>query len=490
MFRSTRSETVAVSGPRALLDGLAPDGGLYLPQALPRMDPNLLLSRELSYTGLCFEILRSFFPEFPARDLASSIEAAMGLFPADPAPLVASGKRLFLELFHGPTLAFKDFALSLLGSLLRMAAEVEGSRGERLILVATSGDTGKAALAGFQAQPGFRVLVFFPQEGVSEIQRLQMVTHEAANASVLGVEGNFDDAQGGVKALFSDPVLAAELRRRGIVLGSANSINIGRLIPQIVYYAWACRSALSSGALTAGGLLDFVVPTGNFGDALAASYARRLGLPIGDIIVATNRNRVLSDFFSTGVYDRNRPLFKTESPSMDILAASNVERLLFEACKGDAARVAYLMSSLASKGRFDLLPEEAERMAGFRSGSADDARAAAAIGDSFRSSGYLMDTHSAVAAAVLEDLGGSASRPTVIVSTASPFKFPSAVARALGLESAGSEVETAAALSRLSGLPLPEAVANLPSLPIRHRGVVAPSGMAEALRAYALGSAR
>lgn len=500
MFVSTRG-AVAVRGARAVLDGLAPDGGLYVPLELPRLDPSLYGGAELSYAELGLEVLSPFFPEIPRPALAEALTSAAALFPSDPAPLVQAGGRAFLELFHGPTLAFKDFALSLLGDLVRLSSEAEAAADpgnaparERLVLVATSGDTGKAALAGFSGRPGIRVLVFYPARGVSEIQRLQMATHAAPNATVIGVRGNFDDAQRGVKALFADRGLASWLSGRGQALGSANSINVGRLLPQIVYYVWAYRSAIAAGLVPSGGLLDFVVPTGNFGDALAGFYARAMGLPVGDIVVATNANRVLADFFSSGRYDRNRPFYQTTSPSMDILAASNLERFLFELLGRNASRVSSLMSSFSSSGSCVLAPAERDALArsGIRGGSANDEEAAVEIRDLFESSGYLMDTHTAVASSVASRLcqagSGGRARPAVILSTASAFKFSGAVARSLGLAEGRDELETAALLARHCGQSLPAAVADLGRLERRQPEIIDPEDMDAAFRRWAEGA--
>ncbi len=492
MFVSTRSGANPVSGQRALLSGLAPDGGLYVPAEFPDLTSLFLSGDGLSYAELCTAVLAPFFPDIALTDLGRAAEEAASRFPSNPAPLASAGPFHFLELFHGPTLAFKDFALSLMGDLVRLSSEAENREGgatpaERLILVATSGDTGKAALAGFSDRPGIRIMVFYPVSGVSEIQRLQMLTHDAVNAEVVGIRGNFDDAQRGVKALFADQGLASWLGERGIVLGSANSINIGRLLPQVVYYVWAWREARRLGILRGREALDFVVPTGNFGDALAGSWARRMGLPVGTIIAATNRNRVIADFFESGVYDRNRDFHVSTSPSMDILAASNLERLLFELCGRDQGRVAFLMKEFSGMGRAVLSPSERKALdaAGFKGATASDGEGTAMIRSVYRSSAYLMDTHTAIAASVLDRIranGSQADGPVVILSTASPFKFPNAVSKAIGLGIGADEAESAALLAAAAGLTLPEAVASLASLPLRHRTIVDISGMEGALR--------
>lgn len=492
MFRSTRGYT-AVRATEALLEGLAPDGGLYVPEALPRFPPGLLETQNPSYPRLASALLSPLFPELAGPGFEEALDASASLFPANPAPLVSAAGLNFLELHRGPTLAFKDFALSLMGDLLRLSAAAEEARGarrlERLVLVATSGDTGKAALAGLSDRPGVRVLVFYPEAGVSEIQRLQMLTDSSANAAVVGIRGNFDDAQRAVKALFADRDLVAWLLERGLALASANSINIARLLPQIVYYGWAWIQARAAGLLGRGEALDFVVPTGNFGDALAGLYARRLGLPVGEILVATNRNRVLADFFQTGRYDRNRSFFRTTSPSMDILAASNLERLLFELCGRDPERLSAQMALFASTGAIELSTGEMAALAreGISGGWASDEEAAATIGEVFASSSYLIDTHTAVAASVLKKTGGRRGRPTVILSTASPFKFPATVAAALGGRPEGRELATAAALAERAGLRLPEALSGLARQTLRHQAVVEVAEMEAALRRFVTG---
>jgi threonine synthase len=355
------------------------------------------------------------------------------------------------------------------------------------VLVATSGDTGKAALAGFSDLPGFRVVVFYPERGVSPVQKLQMVTHESRNAIVVGIRGNFDDAQRGVKGIFADDEAKKRLAARGSRLTSANSINIARLLPQIVYYVKAWRDLRGMGALGRDGSMDVAVPTGNFGNILAAWYAKRMGLPIGRLVCASNRNRVLADFFERRVYDRNRELYPTTSPSMDILVSSNLERLLFHAAGDDPGRTAELMRSLAASGSFSLNSSESAFLADFTGGSADDAEAEAAIGKTFRNTGYLVDPHTAVAVSVLDKLRKreGTARPTLVAATASPFKFPLVAARALGSgpTSGGQadEIEAAAGLADRLGLPLPKAVAELRGKPVRHELAIDPGDMKETL---------
>ena len=513
MYISTRSETAPVSAAQAILAGLAPDGGLYVPRRMPALDLDALRATRLSYTDLAFRVLSPFFPEFDGRQLAAALETSSARFDSpEVAPLARHGSYHFLELFHGPTLAFKDLALTLMGALTGLARDRLGVRDEIVILVATSGDTGKAALAGFSDMPGIRIVVFYPARGVSAVQRLQMVSHEAGNAAVVGIEGSFDDAQRGVKALFADAELAGSLERRALRLSSANSINIARLLPQIVYYVKAWRDLADSGKLGPNGEMDVAVPTGNFGNILAASYAKAMGLPIRNLICASNRNHVLSDFFETGRYDRRREFYTTSSPSMDILVSSNLERLVFEAAGRDPARTAQLMGRLAVEGSFSLSEAERAVFADFRSGWADETAAAAAIRELYDASGYLIDPHTAVAVAVADRLrGGSDGEvPLVVAATASPFKFPATVAAAIGLTAAEptapaaaptaasttrpatpsvqdedaatlAELDLAERLAERAGLELPQAVRELRDRPRRHDRVVAPEDMKSTL---------
>jgi threonine synthase len=504
VYRSTRSDRAAVPPEQALIDGIAPDGGLYVPGSLPRLDPAILATGELSYPELSYLLLTPFFPGFAEPELKSALAAQAERFPVrDPAPLKVVGDRGFLELYHGPTLAFKDFALSLMGSLMGMAKRKLGLDEEIVILVATSGDTGKAALEGL-ARPGrpaggIRVVVYYPSEGVSPVQRLQMTSHDAPGAAVIGIRGNFDDAQRGVKAIFANPDAAAFAAKRGMRFSSANSINIARLLPQIAYYVWGWRSMRAAGALGRDSVMDVAVPTGNFGNILAAWYAKRMGLPIGRLICASNRNKVLADFFGERKYDRNRPFYKTESPSMDILVSSNLERLVFHATGEDPVRTADLMARLASKGSYELSDSEADTLSEFRSGWADEAAAAAAARKLFEQSHYLVDPHTAVAVAVLDSMRSESGerRPTLVASTASPFKFPVSAARAIGLEppaaaddtapgvrsreGAMRDLDLAERLAEAAGLALPSAVAALRNAPELHSTVVDVSEMERAL---------
>jgi threonine synthase len=503
VYRSTRSDRPTVPPEQALIEGIAPDGGLYVPASLPRLDPAALAPGDLSYAELSALVLKPFFPGFGETGLSAALAAQAARFPSSgPAPLEVKAGYAFLELYHGPTLAFKDLALTLMGPLMGLARKKLGIREEIVILVATSGDTGKAALEGL-ARPGLpaegiRVVVFYPSEGVSPVQQLQMTSHDAPGASVIGIRGNFDDAQRGVKAIFASPAAAEFTARRGMRLSSANSINIARLLPQIVYYVSGWRSMRAAGALGSDGIMDVAVPTGNFGNILAAWYAKRMGLPIGRLICASNRNRVLADFFGERRYDRNRPFYKTDSPSMDILVSSNLERLVFHATGEDPNRTSALMSDLSSRGSYSLSNAEAATLSDFRAGWADEADAAAAARRLFEGSGYLIDPHTAVAVAVLDAMRSESgeTRPTLVASTASPFKFPASVALAIGLADSGGSIPSSAAGSREAAmreidlaerlaeaarLELPKAVRDLRLAPEIHRKVVDAADMESAL---------
>ncbi len=488
---STRG-AAAVSPSMAILRGLAPDGGLYVPDCFPSFSVGEIAAlAPLSYQARALFVLSRFLPDFTRDELTQAIDGAYGTgFDVQAvAPLRPVGDWAhILELWHGPTLAFKDMALQLLPYLLTMSGRKHGETREVFILVATSGDTGKAALEGFLDVPGTRCCVFYPKEGVSRAQELQMVTTGGSNTHVIAVKGNFDDAQTGVKRIFSDPAFAREMDRQGRVLSSANSINFGRLVPQIVYYFSAYADMLASGAIVQGEKVNFCVPTGNFGDILAADYARRAGLPVGRLICASNENHVLTDFIRTGVYDvRNRAFYKTSSPSMDILISSNLERLLFDLSGRDGERVAGMMRSLSEDGCYRIDAEMLHSLqecywAGYSSQDAVQAEIARA----WREDRVLMDTHTGVASAVLRDYQRETGDRTrsVIVSTASPYKFGACVLRAVAGEKAAADMDDFAccrALSRLTGTRVPEQIARLPELPVRHTAVCQKDEMAQAV---------
>lgn len=463
IYHSTRNDALTADSAHAVLRGLAPDGGLYI-AALPDFDWKSVLS--LDTLGMAEKILGALLPDFDG--MAELVHRAYaGKFETDGlTPLVSVGDRYVLELFRGPTSAFKDVALSMLPQLITAAREKTGLTDEILILTATSGDTGKAALAGFRDVAGTKIIVFYPDAGVSQVQQAQMVTQEGKNVCVCAVRGNFDDTQSGVKAIFS----AGVPKDCGVVLSSANSINIGRLAPQVVYYFKAYADLCRAERIRIGDSVDFVVPTGNFGDILAGYLAKRMGLPVGTLVCASNRNNVLTDFLRTGVYDRRRPFYKTLSPSMDILVSSNLERLLYLLTE-DAAQVAELMRSLREEGCFTVSDALLRQLqAEFACGCCDDAQTTAAIGAVWRKHRYLIDTHTAVAWTVAERY--ESARPSVVLSTASPYKFPAAVLHAIGGDTAGSEFEQMHRLHEITGVPIPPALAALERKPRRHFDVI------------------
>ena len=467
-FISTRGVSPAVSGPEAVLFGIAPDGGLYLPETLPRLDH--LLSGPYSYAELAAAVFRALLPGFTGEALDKAARAAyMGPFSSpDVTPLVPVGDDFVLELFHGPTAAFKDLALQALPRLMASAMSELAPGTDTLVLAATSGDTGSAAMKGFQGLPGFRVLVYYPALGVSAVQKSQMRTMSGDNVRAVGIRGDFDAAQAGVKAAFAR---APELPP-GIRLSSANSINIGRLIPQIVYYVHACRELTRLGRLKPGGLVDFIVPTGNFGDILAGYLAKQMGLPIGTLVCAANANRVLADFMETGVYDARRKLLPTLSPSMDILVSSNLERLLYLASDGDSGTVRGLMAELQTKGvyRADKALMRAIRL-DFSAASVSDAECLQAIRAVWEAHHYLMDPHTAAAWGAMGEMEES-GRPRVVLATASPFKFPRAIFRALGLPAPVEDTALPERLGELTGLSVPASLTGLDLLPVLHQDVI------------------
>ncbi len=483
-YRSTRGDGEQITASQAVLNGIAGDGGLYVPTSIPLLDRPLRAFTELSYRETAFVILRQFLTDYTDEELRACVESAYDdKFDApEPAPLTEAGGVYYLELWHGPTIAFKDMALSILPHLMTTAAKKNGITDEIVILTATSGDTGKAALAGFADVPGTRIIVFYPKNGVSPIQELQMVTQRGANTCVFGLEGNFDDAQTGVKKLFTDPALREELHAAGFRFSSANSINIGRLVPQIVYYVHGYAQLLRAGRISDGEEIDIVVPTGNFGNILAAYYARCMGLPVHRLICASNENRVLFDFFDTGAYDRNRPFKLTSSPSMDILISSNLERLIYHIAGNDAQTDRTLMERLLNEGRYEITGAMRDELSMFAAGYASEEETSAEIARVFHDCGYLIDTHTAVASAVYHKLrstgalaagtGGTGLPQAVIASTASPFKFTRAVTEALGIDRKGADdFALARLLSDRTGVPVPCAVSSLEEAEIRHRRV-------------------
>ncbi len=473
LYHSTRSELKAVDSAQAVLEGLAPDGGLYMPRALPAFDWQKCL--EGSSMDMATMILSALLPDIP--DMPSLVKKAYtGKFETeDLTPTVPVGDFGVLELFRGPTSAFKDVALSMLPQLLTAAKTAKCMKEDILILTATSGDTGKAALEGFHDVEGVRICVFYPHGGVSQVQRAQMVTQEGNNVAVCAIYGNFDDAQTGVKNVFS-ACRGYELPFR---LSSANSINIGRLAPQIMYYFRSYRDLLDAGKIQLGDKVNFSVPTGNFGDILAGYFAKCLGLPVGKLICASNANNVLTDFIRTGTYDRQRPLLKTTSPSMDILVSSNLERLLY-LLSGDTALVAELMGKLNKEGSYtvpDSLLNQIQQE--FWAAYCDDARAEEIMGRVYKDYGYLCDPHTASGWAAAEDYVAETGdkRAMVVLSTASPYKFPVAVLTAIGGDTSGSEFQQMDRLSQITGVPVPKNLAGLQGKEEKHTGVIEKDAM-------------
>ncbi|MCR4891625.1 MAG: threonine synthase, partial [Lachnospiraceae bacterium] len=434
-YNSTRSEGVKVSASEAILKGLCDDGGLFVPEKIPALPKTPSELSQMDYRGVAYEIMKEFLTDFTDQELKACINSAYDEKFDTPeiAPLREAGGAYYLELFHGRTVAFKDMALSILPHLMTTAARKNQVKEEIVILTATSGDTGKAALAGFADVPGTRIIVFFPKDGVSPIQRQQMVTQTGDNTFVVAVNGNFDDCQTGVKKMFGDRDLSRELLEKGFRFSSANSINIGRLVPQIVYYVYAYTRLLRDGKIADGEEIHVVVPTGNFGNILAAYYAKRMGLPISRLVCASNENKVLYDFFQTGVYDRNREFILTSSPSMDILISSNLERMIYHIAGNDPLRTSELMKELRETGNYTITDEMRERLQDFRGFYTSEQGTREKIKQLFSDTGYIIDTHTAVAGHACDSFLSDAEQPltTVIASTASPFKFPRSVMGAI-----------------------------------------------------------
>ena len=477
LYHSTRNHEFCVDSAQAVLSGLAPDGGLYVPAQLPSIDVEACLQE--STMQMATRIIGAMLPDIP--NMAGLVDRAYrGKFQTEElTPTVDTGKFTVLELFRGPTSAFKDVALCMLPQLLTAAKTEKGMQEDILILTATSGDTGKAALAGFQDVPGVKICVFYPDGGVSAVQRAQMVTQEGKNVAVCAVKGNFDDAQTGVKNIFAAAVDGRLPAGNRLRLSTANSINIGRLAPQITYYFKAYADLLRRGQIVMGDRVNFCVPTGNFGDILAGWLAKQLGLPVGKLVCASNANNVLTDFIETGTYDRRRPLHKTESPSMDILVSSNLERLLYF-LSGDTELVAGLMKDLNTKG-FYTVPESLKNAISqeFWAGYCDDAKAKQTIKDVFEKQHYLCDTHTATGWAVAEDYVNQTgdSRPMVVLSTASAYKFPAAVLSSLESTGEMDEFAQMAYLQSLTGCPIPENLTGLQQKKELHTGVIEKDAM-------------
>ncbi len=478
-YLSTRGGK-SVSPAQAILNGICPSGGLYVPEAFPQLSIAELCA-ERGYRETAFSVMRAYLPDTDEAKLASMISEAYGSFDSDAvAPTkMLSQSECVAELWHGPTMAFKDVALQMLPRLMRDALDQTGVSDTIFILVATSGDTGKAALSGFQDVEGTRVLVFYPHGGVSEAQRLQMVTQEGKNVDVCAVTGNFDDAQTGVKRIFASAEAKERLGAIGYRLSSANSINFGRLLPQIVYYFTSYGALVEAGSIKVGEPINFCVPTGNFGDILAGEYARRMGLPVHKLICASNRNNVLSDFFHTGVYDDRRTFYRSMSCSIDILISSNLERLLFELDGREASRVIDKMRLLRETGRYEISPDQrAELQKTFAAGWCDETDTLRTIKNTFDSYGYLIDPHTAVAQCVLERYRAETDdeTQTVLLSTANPYKFATHVLSAFETPDS-SDFDNVSRLFTLTNAPVPRGVSELLGKPERHLGLCALADM-------------
>ena len=472
-YNSTRSKGTAVRASEAILKGLTDDGGLFVPDHIPALDKSLKELSQMDYRQVAYELMNLYFTDFTESELKTCIDRAYdSKFDTEViAPLAEAENAYYLELFHGPTIAFKDMALSILPHLMITSARKNAIKNEIVILTATSGDTGKAALAGFADVEGTRIVVFYPKNGVSPIQEKQMVTQKGKNTFVVGIHGNFDDAQTGVKKIFSDKELAKEMEENGFQFSSANSINIGRLIPQVCYYVYAYATLLREGKIADGEKINVTVPTGNFGNILAAFYAKNMGLPIDKLICASNDNKVLYDFFRTGVYDRNREFVLTSSPSMDILISSNLERLIYWIAGNDAEENRGLMAALTGEGRYEITDEMKAALKDFYGNYADETETAAEIKRLYEDCGYVIDTHTAVASAVyrkyVEETGDHTK--TVIASTASPFKFTRSVMNAIdGKYDAMGDFELVDELSRIANVRVPQAIEEIRTAPVLH----------------------
>ena len=476
LYESTRGSKDYKTGAQAVIQGIAEDRGLYVPQEVPQLPKPIEDMVGMPYKQVAFEIIRTFFDDYTDEEMKYCTDGAYDskFEEKEIVPVTKAGGAYFLELYHGKTAAFKDMALSILPYLLTTATKKENEDKKICILTATSGDTGKAALEGFADVPGTEIIVFFPNKGVSQVQERQMITQEGANTHVFAIEGNFDDAQTGVKRIFNDDAFAEKLAGMGCKLSSANSINIGRLVPQVAYYVWGYLKLVERGVVKAGDPVNICVPTGNFGNILAAYYAGEMGIPVNKFICASNKNRVLTDFFNTGVYDTNREFYLTNSPSMDILISSNLERLLYHLASHDGEEIRRLMESLEKDHRYEVSPQIREGMKKFWGGTATVEETNATIGAMYREEKYLIDTHTAVGYKVYRDYVKATGdkTPTLIASTASAYKFAESVAKSIGLVEETDGFGYIRAVAAETGVRVPKALKNLDTKPIRHKGVI------------------
>ena len=476
LYNSTRDKNIQVKASEAILKGLSDDGGLFVPAQIPSFDKTMKELSEMTYQEVAYEVMKLYLTDFTQEELKNCISRAYdSKFDTEViAPLVSADGAYYLELFHGATIAFKDMALSILPHLMITSAKKNQVKNEIVILTATSGDTGKAALAGFAGVEGTKIIVFYPKNGVSPIQEKQMVTQKGDNTYVVGIHGNFDDAQTGVKKIFSDKELASRMDAQGFQFSSANSINIGRLVPQIVYYVYSYVQLLKEEKIQDGDKINVVVPTGNFGNILAAFYAKNMGLPIGKLICASNDNKVLFDFFRTGAYDRNREFVLTSSPSMDILISSNLERLIYRIAGNDAEKNAQLMKALTGQGRYEITDEMKAELKDFYGNYASEEETAQTIKALYEKTGYVIDTHTAVAACVYHKYQAETKDETiaVIASTASPFKFTRSVMNAIdGKYDAMSDFELVDELSGIANVAVPNAIEEIRTAPVVHDNI-------------------
>lgn len=472
-YKSTRNSNMKVTASEAILTGLAPDGGLFVPNEIPTLDVSLEELKEMSYQETAYVVMKQFLTDFTEEELKNCIcKAYDSKFDTEEiAPLVKVDDTYYLELFHGATIAFKDMALSILPHLLTTSAKKNNVKNEIVILTATSGDTGKAAMAGFADVEGTRIIVFYPKNGVSKVQELQMITQKGNNVDVVAIHGNFDHAQSGVKAMFENKELSEELAEKGYQFSSANSINIGRLVPQVVYYVYAYAKLLANDEIEAGEKINVVVPTGNFGNILAAYYAKQMGIPIDKLICASNENKVLFDFFRTGIYDRNREFVLTTSPSMDILISSNLERLIYLIAGEDAEKTKALMEELKESGSYTVTEEMKEKLADFAAGYATEQQTGEMIKEVYDKTGYVMDTHTAVASYVCDEYRKDSidTKKCVVASTASPYKFVKSVMTSIDRTYASSdELELLEELKKASGVEMPQAIKDILDANVLH----------------------
>ena len=477
LYSSTRNSEKKITASQAILKGLADDGGLFVPESIPALDVSIEELSKMSYQQVAYEVMKLFLTDFTEEELKNCINRAYDskFDTTEIAPLKFADGAYYLELFHGSTIAFKDMALSILPHLLITSAKKNNVKNEIVILTATSGDTGKAAMAGFADVEGTQIIVFYPKNGVSPIQEKQMLTQKGANTHVVGIHGNFDQAQSAVKAMFNDKALAETMDAAGYQFSSANSINIGRLVPQIVYYVYAYSKLFAQGVVAKDEKINIVVPTGNFGNILAAFYAKNMGLPVAKLICASNENKVLYDFFTTGEYNKNREFILTNSPSMDILISSNLERLIYRIAGNDANKNAQLMASLAKDGKYTVTPEMKEKLSDFYGNYTSEKETAEVIKKLYEDTGYIIDTHTAVATGVyhkyLKDTKDTDTK-TVIASTASPFKFTRSVMDAIDKKyDAMTDFELVDELSKIGNVKIPNAIEEIRTAEVRHKTV-------------------